>query len=298
MVAIVGMLLFINRQLAGVIELVMYWILTFPILIYTARYGVKSACVPAVSMVLISFMIAQPSTIFYLISCTLIGMLYGYGIRKKWKNGWLLSMTGLFTFVSYFITTVVFAAFFGYDPAEDLQLVQQLLSMMNIDLGIPIGKILVFFLVGTAVLMSILQTMCIHMISNVVLKRMKIEVTPMKNIFEIRVSKWCGYAILIIYILFLLRNVIKLNQDAYAIVFALYLCAKLFAVGYGTLVLLCILLVLKKRAFTIVVLIAIFIPGLQDIIAIIGILDMIIDLRLRFLLRLKRGVMYGASRKH
>ena len=31
MVAIVGMLLFINRQLAGMLEMVMYWVLTFPI---------------------------------------------------------------------------------------------------------------------------------------------------------------------------------------------------------------------------------------------------------------------------
>ena len=66
MVAIVGMLLFINRQLAGMLEMVMYWVLTFPILMYTARYGVKSACVPAISMVLLSFMIAAPTTIFYL----------------------------------------------------------------------------------------------------------------------------------------------------------------------------------------------------------------------------------------
>lgn len=298
MVAIVGMLLFLNRQLAGMIELVMYWILTFPILIYTARYGVKSAWVPAISMVLISFMIAQPSTIFYLISCTLIGMLYGYGVRKKWKNGTLLTITGVFTFVSYFITTIAFAAFFGYDPAEDIQLVQELLKLTNVHLNIPIGKIVTFFLVTTAVLMSILQTMCIHMISNVVLKRMKISVTPMKSIFEIRAPKWLGYGILVINVLFLLRNVIKLNQDADAIVLALYLLTTMFAIGYGALVLLCMLIILRKRAYAIFILIAIFIPGLQMLVAIIGILDMIIDLRLKFLLRLKRGVMYGASRKH
>ena len=38
MCAIVGVLLFVNRQLANAIELFMYWVLTFPILIYTARY--------------------------------------------------------------------------------------------------------------------------------------------------------------------------------------------------------------------------------------------------------------------
>ena len=52
MVAIVGLMLFINRQLAGMIEYMMYWILTFPILIYTAKYGVKNAMVPSVCMLI------------------------------------------------------------------------------------------------------------------------------------------------------------------------------------------------------------------------------------------------------
>lgn len=141
MVAIVGMLLFINRQLAGMLEMVMYWVLTFPILMYTARYGVKSACVPAISMVLLSFMIAAPTTIFYLFSCDVVGIVYGAGIRKKWKNGTLLLWTGIFTFVSYLITTVLFAAMFGYDPAEDVEMVKMLLDFMHIDIGIPLAKI-------------------------------------------------------------------------------------------------------------------------------------------------------------
>ena len=298
MVAIVGMLLFINRQLAGMLELMMYWILTFPILMYTARYGVKSALVPAVSMVLLSFMIAQPTTIFYLVSCMVIGILYGAGVRKKWKNGTLLSMTALFTFVSYFITTIVFAAFFGYDPSEDVELVKTLMEVLNVNLSLPLGTIVSFVVFFTAVLMTILQTMCIHMIANTVLKRMHIEVVPMKNIFDIKVSPYIGYGILAIYVLFLLRNVIKLNQDAYAIVFALYLFAKPFAIGYGALILLCILLLKKKRAWSIVIMISLFIPIINDIIAVIGILDMIVDLRLRLFQRLKRGVMYGATRKH
>ena len=175
MVAIVGMLLFINRQLAGMLEMVMYWVLTFPILMYTARYGVKSACVPAISMVLLSFMIAAPTTIFYLFSCDVVGIVYGAGIRKKWKNGTLLLWTGIFTFVSYLITTVLFAAMFGYDPADDVEMVKMLLDFMHIDIGIPLAKIVTYVVIGSAILMTVLQTMCIHMIANVVLKRMHIE---------------------------------------------------------------------------------------------------------------------------
>ena len=178
------MLLFINRQLAGMLEMVMYWVLTFPILMYTARYGVKSACVPAISMVLLSFMIAAPTTIFYLFSCDVVGIVYGAGIRKKWKNGTLLLWTGIFTFVSYLITTVLFAAMFGYDPAEDVEMVKMLLDFMHIDIGIPLAKIVTYVVIGSAILMTVLQTMCIHMIANVVLKRMH-----MGSIFSAKCAK-------------------------------------------------------------------------------------------------------------
>ena len=74
MCAIVGLLLFINRQLGNMLEYFMYWVLTFPILVYTAKYGVRNALVPSVSMLLLSFMISSPTTIFYLFSCIVVGL--------------------------------------------------------------------------------------------------------------------------------------------------------------------------------------------------------------------------------
>lgn len=298
MVAIVGMLLFINRQLAGMLEMVMYWVLTFPILMYTARYGVKSACVPAISMVLLSFMIAAPTTIFYLFSCDVVGIVYGAGIRKKWKNGTLLLWTGIFTFVSYLITTVLFAAMFGYDPADDVEMVKMLLDFMHIDIGIPLAKIVTYVVIGSAILMTVLQTMCIHMIANVVLKRMHIETRAMKSIFEIKVPKSVGYIIIMIWVLFLVRNVLKLNQDVYGLLLGVYGAARIFAIGYGVMTLLCILLLFRKRIFLLFVIIGMFLPYVQGAIAIIGVLDMIVDLRGIWLEVLKRGVVHGTSGEH
>ena len=94
MCAIVGLVLFINRQLGNMLEYFMYWVLTFPILVYTAKYGVRNALVPSVSMLLLSFMISSPTTIFYLFSCIVVGLVYGGGVRKGWKNGTLLFLSG------------------------------------------------------------------------------------------------------------------------------------------------------------------------------------------------------------
>ena len=57
MVALVGLMLFVNLQLGGMPEALMYWILTFPILIYTAKYGIRNGLIAAFSTTLLSFMI-------------------------------------------------------------------------------------------------------------------------------------------------------------------------------------------------------------------------------------------------
>ena len=140
MTALVGVALFINRQFAGLLEYAMYWILSFPILIYTVRYGCKQALVPAVSMLLLSLIIAMPTTIFYLASALLCGLVYGGGVRNKWSNGALLGATGILTLVSYLITMVLFASVFGYDPAEDMIIAQKLAEVLQIG-NVNIGQI-------------------------------------------------------------------------------------------------------------------------------------------------------------
>ena len=39
MCTLVALMLLLNRQLAGILEYAAYWVLSFPILIYTVKYG-------------------------------------------------------------------------------------------------------------------------------------------------------------------------------------------------------------------------------------------------------------------
>lgn len=293
MVAIVGLLLFVNRQLAGMIEYMMYWILTFPILIYTAKYGVKNAMVPSVCMLILSFMLSLPTTVFYMFSCIVTGIVYGGGIRKKWKNGSLILCTFLFTLFSYFITFVLFASIFGFDPSEDMEIAKMLLSMFHMESTIDIVKLVSVISVLSTLLMSLLQTMCIHMIGNMLLTRLKIKVHAMKPLLELKVPKITGFIIIIISVLFYMQNVIKLNQELSSALFAVYMVSMIFAIAYGTLALMCWLMLMRRRAFVFLVVIAMFIPYVNLIIALIGVLDMLFDGKEK----MKRGVIHGSIRK-
>lgn len=290
MVALVGAMLFVNRQFANMIEFLMYWILTFPILIYTAKYGVRYGIVTSVCMLLLSFMISSPTTIFYLFCCVVVGVVYGEGVRRKWKNGTLLTLTGIFTLISYVLTTIVFATIFGYDPSEDVEMVQTLMQFFNVDLGVVnMNQIVGAVVVITAVVMSVLQTICIHLLSHLLMQRLKIETMPMKSLFDIHVPRYWGIIIIIIWILFLGRNVLKLNQEVSTILLAVFLCAFIFAIGYGVLTCMTWIALHRKKVFMIVVMVGIFVKYVQAVIAVIGILDMLFSLREQ----MKRGVVHG-----
>lgn len=284
MVAIVGAALLINRQFAGLLEYALYWVLTFPILIYTIRYGMKDAIVVSVCMILISFMLSLPTTIFYLAISLVIGLVYGDGVRKKWSNTKLLWVTGIFTFFSYVITTVVFAEFFGYDPMEDVELLTSMLNTFQIQ-GVAIGELLKVYTILSTVLLSVMQTFCIHLLAFVLMKRLKMETLPMKNVFDFKAPKALGYCSIIIWVLFFTRNMVKLNIDLSIWILCLWMVMFIITLAYGCLSIMGLLALSGKKNWVYALIILIFVPIINYAISFLGIYDMCCGFRAK----LKRG---------
>lgn len=281
MVALVGLMLFVNRQFGNLLEYAFYWVLSFPILIYAARYGFKASIVPAVSMLLLSLMLAAPTTIFYLSSCIVIGVVYGAGVKKKWKNGTLLCWMIIFTFVSYLVSTIVLAALFGYDPQEDLEMIVTLMKYLNINTGFDMGSMLIVVTVLVAALMALMQSICIHIISNTLLDRLNIPCHPMKGLLEITLPRWVGVIIIIIWILFLCGNVVELNKEVLSTLIGLFSIAKCVAIAYGMVVLIAIVSYMHKKILVMLIIVGAFAPYIQGAIAVAGVVEMLLRIRVR-----------------
>lgn len=279
MVAIVGLMLFINRQFGGLLEYAFYWVLSFPILIYAARYGFRASFIPGVSMLLLSLMLAAPTTIFYLFSCIVIGIAYGGGVYNKWKNGKLLIVMAFFTLLSLLTTTVFMASIFGFDPKDDIEMVITLMKYLNINTGSNMGSMVMVIVLVSASLMTILQTICIHIISNSILDRLQIACHPMKGFMEIQLPRFLGIIIIIIWMLFLVRNMVELNQDVLSAIIGVYSLAKAIALGYGVMALFAIAGYLRKRIAILFVLIGVCIPYVQGFIACIGTVELLFRFR-------------------
>lgn len=297
MVALVGLMLFVNLQLGGMPEALMYWVLTFPILIYTAKYGIRNGLIAAFSTTLLSFMISSPTTIFYLFSCNVCGLFYGEGIRKKWKNGILYIGTAVFTFLSYLVTTIFFSSLFGYDPKDDIEMISYFLSLFHFGQDLNMVKLTGMIILLSTILLSAMQALCIHLFAHILLMRLKIETRKIKTIFEIHLPSYVGLMIFFIWVLYFMRNVIKLNQEVLGALVFLYGIAKVLAIFYGLISLCYALLLFKQKKFVFFVILAAFVPYVQMVVAFMGVIDMFVDLKDIFLEIRKRGVVRGSSRE-
>lgn len=292
MVALVGVALFINRQLAGLLEFALYWLLSFPILIYTIRYGIKAALVPSVSMVLLAFMIAMPSTIFYLASALITGIIYGGGVRKKWTNRCLLLATFLLTLLSYLITMIVFASVFGYQPQDDIEIAMYLASAFHIE-GINIAQLTLFASLFLTVFTALLQTICIHLFAFMILKRLKIATNPITSLFDLHFTKAIGYISICIWVLFWGRNVIKLSGVYDGLLLTSYILTSIWMITEGCVVIMAYSILQHRRYVVFMVVPLLCFDVTRFLLMGLGVIDCMWNLREK----MKRGVNNGTFRK-
>lgn len=284
MLAITGMLLIMNRQFAGMFETLMF-VLSVPITIYTVKYGMNMGITLSVSASLLSFMFATPTSIFYLISSIFIGLAYAFGVLHNWKNGWLLFISVLGNLIVTIITVIIMGAIFGYDIEEEIKLFSELVP----DVGsMDIQSIVTIVVFLSYLGIAIMQAMIIHMISIEMMKRFKIKVIQMKNVFDLQFPKWSAVFIVISYIIYFALSYINVDKVIMNIMIVIYCCAMLLAIIDGALTIICYLRLKRKgKGMIFLTLLACFLPVLQNVISIIG----VFDIWEQFRRKMKEGVL-------
>lgn len=296
MCAITAVLLLLNRQSGGLIELAFQWLLALPILLYTARYGARAALLPAVCMLLLAFFLSAFSTLFYMSVSILLGLFYGHGVRRGWRNGVLLSVVFIVTLLSNVLTMLVFAAFFGYDPIADIDLAKQVLGRLQMEEG-HLLQAAVAIVLFSVFFFAFLQTLCTHLIAALTLKRLRIKARPLQNFFQIPAPRWLGLALLTIWLLYLLQNVIELYIEFSVYTGSLFrlllLLSLLAAILYGMLTAMCACVLYERRKLVVLLYALLVIPIVNLSFALLGMADLLFQVRQRMI----RGVENGTSGK-
>ena len=198
MAAIVGVVLVINRQMAGLLEDLLLFAFPLPMVFYAAKYGMKQSFVLFVAVVFLSFILSTPQTMVYVASEMLIGLFYGSGIHDKKPTGRILLVTVVLSVIVTLITMIVASEFFGYDVAGELDLYMQAVNQAMASTGATLAvadmkSFLMNIIIVSTLLTGVMQGFITHFLSRLMLKRLRIYMEPMKPLIEYFPPKWSGY---------------------------------------------------------------------------------------------------------
>ncbi len=199
MCAIVGVVLLINRQLGGLFQDMFLFLFPIPMVFYSAKYGWKDSWVVFAAMCILGFILGGIPTLFYVGSESLIGLIYGGGIYSGKKTHHLVLVTMAAGAVVNVLSTVVFASVFGYDIAAETKEMESMINQVfegtgaelpsTVNLTQYIGTIIVV----SAILTGVMQGFVTHVLSRLLLKRLRVPVEPPTPIADYYPPKWTGY---------------------------------------------------------------------------------------------------------
>ena len=211
MLAIIILILMLNLQFGGLFQVYFFVLLSLPIIVFNARFGLKKGMLLSAAVFISSLLFGSFSIFFYVTGAIVIGTSYSYGLVKGKTTDWIMLITTLVNAISLLIETYVLAAILGYDLYTDVNLLLVELSKIE-GLVLPSGieRIIISMIPLVLVFSSFLQALITHIIAMVILKRLKITARRMRPINEFKISKPIGFILLIC---LFVGNVLLIQDD-------------------------------------------------------------------------------------
>ena len=206
--AVMGVLLLIDRQMAGLLLGYFVFVLPLPMVLYSARYGLRDSLIVFAAILILSLMFGSLQTIFYMFAEGLIGICYGTGIYHKRSRSMILAMTLVIGAIVEVFAMIVLASVFGFDIVAEIAAYSDMLVELDGMMGLGVTSVVnldqfvIDCLVLAAVLTGILEGAVTHMLSQMMLKRLHFTLEPPKALKDMYMPKWTGYAALALVVVY------------------------------------------------------------------------------------------------
>lgn len=202
LIAIFGVIMMINRQMGGMLDVVILFVLPIPIVAYAVRYGGKASVAVFVCMAFIAFLLGGLTSMFYGVSAAFIGLIYGTCLYHKTDMTKTLLLVLVMTMAVELIDVVLIAAVSGIGLEVEIEQMQIMFTQMTEQAGVQFPEALVeegslrrLFLVAVA-FSGAMEGFCIYGITIIVLRRLRIPVQRLTPFSQMYPPKWTGFAAL------------------------------------------------------------------------------------------------------
>ena len=195
MLALIGIFIFLDIQLGGMLSGYIVFLVPLPLALYGAKYGMHDGLVVWFATSLMAVILGGFTELFYIACYGMGGLYYGNGVYKHKEMAKVIVVTCLITIFTNAITTVILASVFGYDLASDIAMFKNVFDQINFTqlTGIiNIESIIKSMIVISTIILGIMEGFIIHFCSKILLTRLKFNV-PRADFSIFKVGKWTGY---------------------------------------------------------------------------------------------------------
>ena len=208
-VAIFGVLLLINRQTGGFLEGVFMFIFPIPMVAFSAKYGWKDSLPVFFCTVLIAFLFGTFTAIFYAISMSFIGMVYGSCIKADRDMNRTLILVMVLCAAAELICSVALASLFGIDINQDIMAMQEGMNQMFEQAGISTASGILSYdylrrmYVISMGFMGAMEGLVVYYLSLMILRKLRYPIKkpkPLTSYYPSKISGFIAFALVLVYI--------------------------------------------------------------------------------------------------
>lgn len=196
--AIYAMFMLFGRISGGFLESLLFFILPFPMILFTIRYNIKNSLILYVSMIILCLLISPISTLFYIIPAGALGMIYSL-IKQKNKSEILQIFITISTcFIVNILTMHLFSSLFGYDIYDDFgSSINAILKLFDniFSTNLASNKLKFYidlFIPSIILIASMIEGDLMHMVCSLVLEKLKIRQRKILPFFLLQIPKLIG----------------------------------------------------------------------------------------------------------
>lgn len=244
-VAIFGVLLLINRQTGGFFEGIFMFIFPIPMVAFSAKYGFKDSLAVFVCTVLIAFLFGTFTAIFYAISMSFIGMVYGSCIYAKKDMNRTLVLVLVLSAASELIATIALASVSGIDLNADIMAMQETMNsvfeqagMTNVTEMLSYDYLRRMYIISTGFL-GAMQGIVVYYLSLQILRKLRYPIQkpmPLTQYYPSKISGFIAFALVFVYIYTMTKPFS--NEMAQNILQSAGMCGVIYLIFFGYIALL------------------------------------------------------------
>ena len=266
-VAIFWILLLVNRQTGGFFEGFFMFGFPIPMVAFSARYGWKDSLPVFVCTVLIAFLFGTFTAIFYAISMSFIGMVYGSCIKEKKDMNRTLLLVLFLSVAAELICSVALASLFGIDINADIMAMQEGLNQMFAQAGVNVAEgflsydylrriyIIMIGVLGAA------EGLIVYYLSLMILRKLRYPISkplPLTSYYPPKISGYIALALVGVYIITLTKPFE--NEIAQNILQSAGICGVIYLFFFGYIALLMVCRVYLRLPRVLSMLLSLFLP--------------------------------------